>query len=383
MNKNMESKSNNPAAEKDRISLSELLAQPPEAENSNDLFANGWLRKGGGCILTAPTGVGKSVFSVQVACAWALGKECFGIQPLRPLNIAIIQSENDRKDTQEFCESMCKGFAENEHWSQDDITNAVKNVYWEDKRFIGKAGDEFCAALKEMQQKYDYDLIIVDPLQAYFGGDISKNQDVSHFLRQGIDPIIKNPSLGCGILFIHHTNKPSRDASGRRLGMDASSPYEGAGGAELANWQRAGLNIVKEKELGCFSLVATKRYQRLHWKTDEGEETNRKILAHSQDGISFWRELKGDEIPQRLRFACSASPAKPTIDPCQDAKELAKEVSLREPMKAGELRNYATGKFGKNRGCRALKELGANPTAYGLTSRRDAQRIIYTVVDEK
>lgn len=66
------------------------------------LFKRGWLRKGGGAFIVAPSGVGKSVFTVQAAICWSLGKAAFGVEPVRPLKIAVIQAEDDREEVGYF-----------------------------------------------------------------------------------------------------------------------------------------------------------------------------------------------------------------------------------------------------------------------------------------
>ena len=60
------------------------------------------------------------------------------------------------------------------------------------------------------------DLIVVNPLQAFFGGNLSANEEVSRFVREGLDPIIKDADLGCGLFVVQfvtcHPLQPSSPA---------------------------------------------------------------------------------------------------------------------------------------------------------------------------
>ena len=343
-------------------SLDTLDDPIPEEDDPRALFKNGYLRRGGGLILAAQAGVGKSVISIQAAYSWAIGKPFLGITPVHALKIGIIQSEDDETEMSDFRMNIRKGLIR-DGWTQDEIRRAEQNIFWEDKAFLGKAGDDFIATLRTRQMAQHYDLIIINPLQAYFGGDISNNQDASHFFRQGLDPIIKDPEFGCALFIIHHTNKPARDSQGNRTGFDAGSAYEGAGAAETTNWTRAHLNLkATGKADGVFALVAAKRGRKLGWRDENGNLTTKKFIAYSDD-IIYWRELAADELPSTL-----AAVQHEIIDPKRDAAELAQTV-FDKPMGAKEFRFYAYETLGRQRGENAYNELKEDPNAYGLSLR--------------
>lgn len=94
------------AQESDTLSLSDVPDAVPEEENPNALFANGWLRKGHAAVLVSVSGSGKSVLSMQLALAWAAGETIFGIRPMRPLRIGIVQTEDDIEELADFRQSM-------------------------------------------------------------------------------------------------------------------------------------------------------------------------------------------------------------------------------------------------------------------------------------
>ena len=73
-----------------RVAVGQIPDPLPEKDNPAALFKNGWLRKGGGAFIVAPSGVGKSSLTIQASMCWALGMEFFGIFPVRRLRIGII-----------------------------------------------------------------------------------------------------------------------------------------------------------------------------------------------------------------------------------------------------------------------------------------------------
>ncbi len=60
-----------------------------------NFLGNRFLTIGSGMFLIAPSGHGKSSFSIQLLISFAIGRAAFGIKPPRPLRILLIQSEDD------------------------------------------------------------------------------------------------------------------------------------------------------------------------------------------------------------------------------------------------------------------------------------------------
>jgi RecA-family ATPase len=57
-------------------------------------------------------------------------------------------------------------------------------------------------------QEYQPDLLVMDPLLAYFKGNMSDQEKVSAFLREEVQPFLDEHHMGA--LFTHHTVKPPR-----------------------------------------------------------------------------------------------------------------------------------------------------------------------------
>ena len=282
------------------VPLGQFPDPKPEEENPAALFKRGWLRKGGGAFIVAPSGVGKSVFTVQAAICWSLGKAAFGVEPVRPLKIAVIQAEDDREEVGYFRNCVTRGLVDEFGFSEADIRFALG---WDDPatarvffhKAVGKCGQAFVEEVGALlDERPDIDLVIVNPFQSYFGGDVNKNNELSAFFRMWLDPEIKDPGDGgndrAAVMFMHHTNKPPNVKEREGWGVDMFAAYIGAGGAEIVNWARAILSLMPAKIPGMFRLCAGKRGQRLGWEDVSGKTSYCKVLKHAENGNVYWRE---------------------------------------------------------------------------------------------
>jgi hypothetical protein len=259
---------------------------PPE-NDPDELLKHRFLSRGGALLLVGPTGVGKSSLSMQLMMAWALGRTALGITPARPLKSLLIQAENDDGDIAEFCKGVVGGMGLTAE--ERDAVGEMVFVKMEDSR----AGDEFITFVRAMAERHRPDLLWIDPAFAFLGGESNSAQDVGHFLRQGLNPIIHE--FQCGVVVIHHTAKPLKAVDGG--GPAQSNPaYAGSGSAEWANWSRATLTLDAMGD-GKFSLIAGKRQSRLRWKDEAGCPVYQQIIAHcKEDGRIWWETATADEV---------------------------------------------------------------------------------------
>ena len=342
------------------VPLSDFESDGPEEENPNALFPNGWFRKGQAMFLTSVAGSGKSVITTQLCYGWALGREVLGMRPFRPLTIGIIRPEDDDEEIAEFRDSMRRGFRQVHGWSDEDIAEAESRVRMLNPK--GKMGKAFIAYLRSVQRKYHFDLVVINPLQGVAGVDLAKNSELTEFCRGGIDPVIKDEATKCGLLVVHHTNKPPSDADKRNFGKGAFAQYIGAGGQEINAWMRGMLLLMPTIEPGIYELSAVKRGNRLGWTNPPGKKClfPTKIIRQSpkEDHMLFWHEVGA--VPESLQ----SRTVRQKRDPAVDAQELAEKIDM--PKTAGELRQMARETFGKYYGDKVQSELVHNFTKYGL-----------------
>lgn len=272
--------------------------KPPEAKSlfdlqsrreadPDELIHDRYLCRGGGMLLVAPTGVGKSVLAMQMQISFALGRECFGIRPSRPLASLLIQAENDEGDLAEMRDGIIHGL----HLSPTEI-NTVKSrvlVFTED----AKTGRELVALADRLLGTNQADLLCLDPALSYLGGEANSQKDVGGFLRNLLNPVIHRH--GCGCVLVHHTNKPptGKEKTDWQAGDFA---YLGAGSAEWANWARAVLALRSIGSHDVYELRAGKRGSRLGWKDEDGSHSYARLIGHSTDGHIYWRDASEDEL---------------------------------------------------------------------------------------
>ncbi|MCP5525371.1 MAG: AAA family ATPase [Verrucomicrobiales bacterium] len=272
------------------------LKAAPIGADPDELLRHRFLCRGGGLLLCGPTGVGKSAICAQAMLLWALGRPAFGIEPARPLKSLLIQSENDDGDMAEFKDGVLAGLGLDSR-EIEEATNRVMFVR-EDVRF-GQA--LIAEVLRPLLADIRPDLLWLDPMHAYHGGDASSQRDVSGFLRNGLNPVLTE--FRCGFVGLHHTNKPpsGKEKPDWQAGDFA---YLGAGSAEWANWSRAVLALRSIGSHDVFELRAGKRGNRLRWQDDQGARSYVKYLAHATEpGVICWSEVSQDSLGRRGRPA--------------------------------------------------------------------------------
>jgi hypothetical protein len=260
------------------------------ADDPNELLRTGYLCRGGGLLLAAPTGIGKSSFAIQATILWALGRALFGITPARPLKSLLIQAENNEGDMAEMRDGVIAGLA----LSPTELEMVYSNIFTaQENTRTGRAFFENTVApLLELHRP---DLLWIDPALSYIGGESNSQKDVSLFLRNLLNPLLSQ--FRCGCIVIHHTNKPSKGEE--KLAWQAGDfAYLGSGSAEWANWARAVLAIRSVGSHEIFELRAGKRGGRIGWKDCDGNKTFARLIGHATEpGFICWRLASDSEMP--------------------------------------------------------------------------------------
>jgi len=326
----------------------ETLADLPGrgTPDPGELIRHRLLCLGGTLLLVAATGIGKSTLLVQLALYWTLGRALFGLVPVRPLRIWIVQAENDRHDLGEMRDGVCRSLAATGAVTDGDLQEAAGRiaVYTEDA-VCGERFGAYLDAILTAAGAGKPDLVMVDPALAYFGGDINAQKELSPFLRNVLNPVLHRHSVG--LVLCHHTNKP---ASLRGSNGPVPTPttgdyaYLGAGGAELANWARAVLSIQEVRGAeGLYLLRAGKRGRRLGWTDRDGNTTCRRYIAHAREPDAiYWREPDPGEVPEEGDTARTGRPSK------NPAEYIASAAGLvaGKPLSVGDLKAELQARYG-------------------------------------
>jgi RecA-family ATPase len=238
----------------------------------NELLKFRFLCAEGVLALVGQTGIGKSSISMQMKMQWALQREAFGFVPAKPLKSLLIQAENDEGDLAEMRDGIITGYK----LTPEEAKAAGDNIITiQEDSLTGKDFFELC--VKPALAEHRPDLLWLDNVLAYLGGDILSQKDVTQFLRNYLKPCLKE--YNCGCIFVHHTNKTGR----------SDTAYAGSGSAEFGNMPRAVVTLT-ERSNAIFELMVTKRSKRLLWKKTDGKTyRNSLLLRHSLvDGLIFW-----------------------------------------------------------------------------------------------
>jgi hypothetical protein len=246
---------------------------PTDPLPENILAGNAWLRVGDVHFFNSSAGAGKSVALIQASMAWALGLPFLGIKPARPLRILHFIGEDDESTL-----GQCReGFLENavatfgrkitlaEIASLDDMVRTDFSRQY--------TGNGFIARLERILADEPADLVQINPLLSFIGGDIVK--EASEFLRGGIMPIMQRHRAAC--LIAHHTCKLTK-ASWEEMDFT----YSGIGGGEVANVPRSILTLAPTKAKGLHALYVSKR-PTTGWKDDDDKSTDHIFLKRTDN----------------------------------------------------------------------------------------------------
>jgi hypothetical protein len=261
--------------------------QPAKESDANTLLGNRFLCRCGGLLFVGASGIGKSTAVIQMGICWAVGRECFGIRPRRALKILYVQAENDEGDLCEMRDGVIEGLK---------LTENERNLLGQNFTCVfefSRAGEELVTdTLRPLLEKYSPDLLVLDPALSYIGGSANEQETVGGFLRNQLNPLLQKHN--CGVLIVHHTNKPSAERNGK-MKVANDFAYAGTGSAEFANWARAVLVLLPKNDDGLRALQIGKRF-RLGWVDADGKPTSTKYLKQSAPGQGlFYSELTADE----------------------------------------------------------------------------------------
>jgi hypothetical protein len=245
---------------------------PTDPPRDSILAGNGGIRIGDIAMLNSGAGMGKSVSMGQLAMAWALGLPYFGIRPARALRILHYVGEDDDATMGQIREGFLMHSQEitGVRLTAQDLEPLDQMLVTQFDR--SAIGDFFIAELKNEIEAFKPDMVFINPLLSYIGGD--PVQMATPFLRGGIMPVLA--ANKCAALIAHHTCKLQKDS------WNTIDPtYSGIGGSEMANIPRMILTLVPMAD-GMIRLQASKRTT-LGWKNEDGKHEDHAFFRRTDD----------------------------------------------------------------------------------------------------
>ena len=259
----------------------DYLLTADRKNDPNNILGNRWLCKGGSLLIVGQSGTGKSSLMMQAAVHWALGRDFFGIKPVKPLRSIILQAENDALDCGESLQDVVAGA----YLDSAEIAQLKEHlaIY----RDTVSTGTTFTAALKALIIEHKADIVFVDPLLSFAGIDVSDQEQASKFLRHDLAPILLE--TGAVLVAMHHTGKPksSSDKEGHTV---ADLAYAGLGSSEFTNYFREVAVLFRcQGDEPIYKFGLTKRRGRADLKDAQGQFKSEIYIRHAaQKGVIRW-----------------------------------------------------------------------------------------------
>lgn len=172
--------------------------------------------------------------------------------------------------------------------AEDRLAIRERTLYASNKASTGPA---FFDVLRRLLDSYKPDLVRIDPLQAYLGGDPKDSALMSWFCRESLNTLLEEHAAGA--ILNHHTPKTNfRDTANWKA---SDWMYAGAGAADLTNWARAILVIdpAGGDARGLFRFIAAKRGGRIGWRDEENEPVYERYFQHAREfGAIYWEDAE-------------------------------------------------------------------------------------------
>jgi RecA-family ATPase len=271
-------------------SVNDLLRFDPKSDSTN-LLGNRWICKGYCLLITAPTGVGKSSLTAQLAICWALNESGLGIMPSKPLKSLIIQAENDQGDLAEMFQGVVSGLK----LDKEKISVLQDRIKLIDGSCLNQA--DFTTFLKNLVVKHKPDLCWIDPLLSFVGSDILNIDAMYQLLAKDLKEI--SNQTGVAWILIHHTGKQN-EPGGKNGALDPA--YMGIGSSVLSNIAREIVSIKPDKK-GSYIFHPCKRKRRAGLTNTSGTRVDFIKIRHSLNSV-FWEITP--ELPSSREGKCKS-----------------------------------------------------------------------------
>jgi len=274
-------------------------------DQSSHIIGEGWIRRKCMCLITAGTGLGKSVLVEQLACCVASGVSFMTMTVSRPYRVLLVEAENDAENLQRDILSIVKNVTPKICPVLVEANLKIANVY-------GSNPDELSKWLSNKIDAFKPDLIIIDPYQSYIGeAELNSSEAFSGFVRR-VDPIIRKAN--CAWVLVDHTPKP-RD---RKEWTSRESVYMAAGHSNKSNFARTSCELYQADDEGLFKLLFSKNRERTGLTDCDGKLLKFLFVEHSKNRHEPWWKI-------------SDLQARPVVKPKSKHFDLITQFDLKNP----------------------------------------------------
>lgn len=254
----------------DLDSLTKLVVDP-----AAHIMGEGWIRRGALTLITAGTGLGKSVLVEQLACCIASGVQFLRMSVKKPYKVLLVEAENDGENLKRDILSIVK-----------NIVPAIDPVLVQKNLRIvnayGLGGGRLKEWLKDQIKSNSPDLVIMDPYQSYVGEAELNSSEAFGGFQEAVMPVIR--AAGAAFVLVDHTTKP-RDRKGW---TDRESVYMAAGHSNKSNFARCSGELTQVNDEGMFRLRFGKNAERTGLMDQDGRVLRDLFIEHSKNKFEPW-----------------------------------------------------------------------------------------------
>ena len=291
----------------------------------------GYIPYGKITLLQGDPGDGKSTFMLTIAALLTTGQSLpFCDEEIEPMNVIYQTTEDDAQDTVVPRFIKAGGDTTKLHF----INEKEKTLTFSDRRIAD--------AIKATNAK----LVILDPLSAYIGGDVSLN--IANDVRAQFNPLIQAAKeTGCAVVIVGHMNKMG----------GTKALYRSLGSIDVVGAARSCLLIARtDKDRPDERVMAVQ-------KSNLAATGNAVIFNITQGGIEWVEETArtADEILSSS-FSSSGRPN----EQITKAKEILLEMLTDGPRAQTDIMSrMEKERIGKSTAIKAKSELGCVSTKEG------------------
>jgi RecA-family ATPase len=270
------------------FSIDSIIEYDPKNDPDN-LIGDRWLRRGSSLLFVGQSGCGKSSMAAYQGMKWASGEAWFGVKPVRALKVAYIQAENDIADQHDALKGAAQMTFGKENWERG--LRSVDMLFF---RETVRTGTDFATMLRRLVRKTKADLVYIDPLLSYMGGNPADIEVCANFTRHLLQPIMME--TGVVLVLVHHFPKPKgKDDKPESV---ADLAYSGFGSSDLTNWAR---EVIVMKEVGFnnprkFMLGMAKRADRSGMTDKDGKVTGSIMIQRGTGGDISWNYAEPEKF---------------------------------------------------------------------------------------
>ena len=206
-------------------------------------------------MLAAPGGSGKSLFTLQIAIALAMGEPWGSFVPRRKAKTLVINVEDDLNEQRRRLAAAQRVMGPEKDALRGmvhlvrDTDNIIVAGFDENRRTM--VAKPIVPVLVDYIRRHEIDVLIVDPFTETVVGDETDNSEVKWAMRIWRDEIAK--ATGCVVYLVHHTTKYASNGAG-----DANV-VRGAGAIVNSTRISATLMPMTEDEAGAIGIDAAER----------------------------------------------------------------------------------------------------------------------------